>query len=117
VQVKGQRHARPKAVASDAKNRNVPAFSLWGGQRLSYIEARKAIYVPLYRKLATATPEFAELKAMIDKGTNVQIIGYDGYSIEMTRERMLEALNDGSRPFGHELVLAAMLAGIDLDDT
>ena len=90
------------------------AFSLWQGQRLGYVEARKAIYVPLYKRYAAEAKEFKALQGLLDQGYNIHILGYDGFSVDMTESGMRSALDDPSRPFGHELVVAAMLARIDL---
>ena len=43
---------------------------------------------------------------MIKDGVNLNIVGYDGYNINMD---LWTCYNDTSRPFGHELVLYTML--------
>ena len=107
---KGQRHAvkQTKAEKEEKKNRNIPLFSLWQGQRLTYLEARRAIYYPLYIKLVHETDEYKELVKMLEDGINIQIIGYDGYDIQTDLETCMK---DPSRPCGHEVVLACDLMG------
>lgn len=93
-----------------------PRCAWWNGEELGYIESRKKIYVPEYAKLIRKSRAFAALM-----GKDVLIIGIDGPPLdkypngfEVTEERLVEALNDPTHPFGHSYVVAAELAGIEL---
>lgn len=91
-------------------NKNVPLFSIHltaAGQerRYTYLQSRY-FYCHQYELLAKQQPDFATLKQMLADGTNLQIVGYDGYPV--TRS-LWEHYNDTSRPFGHELVLFSLL--------
>jgi hypothetical protein len=98
-----------------------PLYAYWilpdgTGTQLDYIESRQ-IYCTYYERLARDTPELARLRCCLEKGMNTQIIGYDGYDLELTgHETQKELANkferfylDPSRPFGHELMIAALL--------
>lgn len=96
--------------------------------RLSYIEARCKIYVPLYIHLVSQQPRFLELKKRLLKGENLLIIEVDGPhqeslshyqsiygvsdnwidkdSIEATMDNLNIMLNDPKHPFGHGYCLA-----------
>jgi hypothetical protein len=72
----------------------------------AYIESR-ALYCREYERLAFARPEYHALVELVRAGMNILIAGYDGYDIgERTVE---ECYMDPARPFGHELVLYAMV--------
>lgn len=92
------------------KNKNVPLFScrpdkngVW--RKLSYIESRW-FYCSMYEKAVQEQTAFRELQTKRRNGTNLEIIGYDGYPITQT---LYEHYTDGSKPFGHEVVLACIL--------
>jgi len=89
------------------KGRNVPLFSYWNGEHLSYIQARKKIYCPIYAEYVKKTVAWKQLEKLLQDGYNIQILGYDGY--DFSSKTLLECINDPSRPFGHELVIASML--------
>lgn len=113
---------RHKPSAKSAKgSKNIPEYSVWetpDGEELhlSYFESRQ-IYCTYYERLAKKTESFATLKDLIENGTNIQIVGYDGYDLGMEvgaslkekEQKFLRCYKDTSKPFGHELVLAALL--------
>ena len=114
------------------------AYSLLekGGVPLNYIEARKAIYLPLYTSLAKKEERYKQLKKMLEKGVNLLIIEVDGpheesldyyknkYNVNndfikhdtmlATKENLSIMLNDPKHAFGHGYCLAASLLNIDL---
>ena len=102
-------------------NPNVPLYSIWVQPdglvtRKTYIESRK-YYCNIYAERALNCMAFHALRQHLDKGLNLQIMGYDGYPLtELDTEGPLPTAADfrrmyldASRPFGHELVLAALL--------
>jgi hypothetical protein len=106
---KAHRWPRGRAV-KDGPLKNVPEFVFWNGQRYSYGEARKLVYIRYYVQLAEAAPAYAQLHRLVhEEGTNLQILGYDGRDFTTEGLTLRQCLEDESRPFGHELVLTAML--------
>ena len=106
----------PPEVSKLQKDNRKPLCAWWKGEKLGYIESRKKIYVPEYAKLIRKSRAFAALI-----GKDVLVIGIDGPPLdkypngfEVTEERLVEALNDPTHPFGHSYVVAAELAGIEL---
>lgn len=98
----------PKGHRHSIKGARVEYF-LWGESKFTYVEARKRIYCPIYASIVQKTRAYKELVKLLEQGQNVQILGYDGYDRgDRTWE---ECLNDLSRPFGHEMVLGALLEG------
>ena len=91
-------------------NVNVPKFSVYYSmsgeeRRYSYIECRY-FYCYWYTKIAKELPEYKKLRKLLRKGYHLQIIGYDGYPVT---ESLYDHYLDGSRPFGHEMVLYTLL--------
>lgn len=80
-------------------------------RRFSYFEARP-FYCKWYEILAKKTEAFGKLKGLLERGYSLNIYGYDGFYIETgknVKEEIYEHYNDGSKPFGHELVLFSLL--------
>jgi len=88
------------------KNNDDPLHCWWLGKAYPYVEARCRMYIPMYADLVARTPAYRALKAEVDAGQDVLLIGYDGYP---TPKPLVEYLRDPAVRFGHELVLAAML--------
>ncbi len=155
----------PEEVHTDAKGNPLPAYWKWrekglkcaypvhypvgkahaknclyslkekGGPRLSYIEARKEIYLPKYAKLVHRQGQFTELQHRLKRGENLLIIEVDGphqeslsyyqetYKVDsnfieqntmVANYANLEImLADSKHIFGHGYCLAAILLGID----
>lgn len=103
---------------------------------LGYVDARKALYVPLYCRLARRSPLLAELRAAYLRGARLLIAEVDGPHQEslahyqqahgvgpdfierdtvVANEANLRVLlNDPLHPFGHGYCLAAAILGIDV---
>ena len=92
-------------------NKNAPLFSLHvapNGQvrRYTYVQSRY-FYCHQYELLAKQTADYATLRSKLDEGTNLQIVGYDGYAVTHS---LWEHYIDPVRPFGHEMVLYTLLS-------
>lgn len=100
----------PKAVRYPMGKGAVPLCSVWGNQKLGYIDARKQIYGPLYRDLVVKTPGFKQLVQLHNShpGT-IYLRDFDGYD-EVEKEMTLtEVLNFPRRKMGHAFVLKMLL--------
>jgi hypothetical protein len=106
------------------------------GSHLSYIEARKQIYFPVYRDLVKKQPLYQKLLEMLRDGKKLLIIEVDGprqesldyykkkygvddhwidqNSIAVNKENMMIMLNDEKHSFGHGYCLAMTLKGLDV---
>lgn len=105
------RHKFSKKELQKYNNTHIPLFSMYydtNGKehRYTYIECRY-FYCYWYEKLAIQTKDFQYLLSIIEKGYNIQIIGYDGY--QPNNNTIYKHYLDDSRPFGHELVLYSLL--------
>ncbi len=88
----------------------VPKYSLWDGEHLGYIEARKQIYCQLYSAAVEETPAWdtlVELHAQCKlDGTLLYLRDFDGYA---AYDNYATVLNDPRKKMGHAFVLAMML--------
>lgn len=95
----------------------IPLYSLWDGQKLSYIEARKKIYMPLYIKAVKDTPAYKQLEKEYEEKKEIVLFDFDGYEETIDSiETIKRILNDPKKKMGHGFVLAFMLfLGKDFD--
>lgn len=91
----------------------IPKFSLWDGKRLSYIEARKNIYIPLYYKAVKNTESFQKLKGIYDsyksQNKDLYLIDFDAYRHKELQMKYKDVINNPNKKMGHAFVLAMML--------
>jgi len=91
-----------------------PLCSLWDGQRLGYIDARKQIYLPLYRDAVKVTADFKWLQEVVATGQEIALWDYDGYDHERRGMSLHQVLNEPRLKMGHAFVLKMMLVyGVD----
>jgi hypothetical protein len=136
---KGMKTKDPIRYPAGYKNRRNCLYSIKDKDsmiKLSYIEARKEIYLPIYTDLVRKQKQFEELKERLSKGENLLIIEVDGphqesleyykkkYGVKddfiekdtilATEENLKIMLNDDKHSFGHGYCLAAALLDFDL---
>ena len=88
-----------------------PEYSWWDGAKLTYVEARKKIYAPLYAGAVVKTAAFQKLKGMADEG-DVVLWDFDGYDHRALGMTLRDVINDPMRKCGHAFVLAMLLEGV-----
>jgi len=91
----------------------VPLYSWWAGEKLSYVDARKKIYVPLYTKAVIDTKAFAKLRELHQTLDEIWLWDFDGYDHVELGMTLKEVLNDPARKMGHAFVLAMILEAMD----
>jgi hypothetical protein len=91
----------------------IPEFSYWNGERLSYVEARKKIYIPLYYKAVKNTEAFAKLKSeyerSLEDSDNLYLLDFDAYRHNQLGMTYKDVVNCETRKMGHAFVLAMAL--------
>jgi hypothetical protein len=102
--------AQERKKVKGAANKNAPLYSvhltLQGEpRRFTYVQSRY-FYCRAYASLARQSPQFAELQRMLAQGTNLMLCGYDAYTLTLP---LYVHYHDANKPFGHELVLYALL--------
>lgn len=61
------------------------------------------------KRALSGLEEFQLLEDLVAEGFNLMLLGPDGFPMSEERSAIAKAYKDGSRPFGHERVLVAML--------
>jgi uncharacterized protein DUF6939 len=89
-----------------------PICSLWDGERLTYVEARKQIYVPLYAEAVQKSHAWNVLKVEVGYGNPIALRDFDGYDHLAGDKSLSQVLNDPTCKIGHAFVLMMLL----LDD-
>lgn len=89
-----------------------PICSWWAGQRMYYLEARRCIFLPLYRACAELAPAFQELLNRRLAGRRIVLWDFDGYDHRRLGMTYNDVLNDETRTMGHAFILAMMLEGL-----
>lgn len=86
-----------------------PEFSLWCGERLGYVEARKRIYVMLYAEAVMRTQAYLHLRRLLNKHKDLTLLDYDAYDHHAMGMSLTDVLNNPHRKMGHAFVLAMLL--------
>jgi len=86
-----------------------PLYSYWDGQKLSYIEARKKIYIPLYAVAVRSTDAYKKLRELYEEKEEIWLWDFDGYNHIEAGIPLWDVVNQKNRKMGHAFVLAMML--------
>ena len=93
-----------------------PLFAYWNGERLSYTEAKKKIYIPLYTTAVSKIPELKRLFEMYQqlKSENkiLYLVDFDAYNLEPGSFKFNELINE-DRSFGHGYVVNLILENME----
>jgi len=89
-----------------------PLYSLWDGQKLGYVEARKKIYLPVYSGVVRNTSAFSKLQDAFDSSDVLVLQDFDAHNINVIGYDILKLVENENIKFGHGYVLAMMLLGL-----
>lgn len=93
-----------------------PRYSWWDGQPLTYVQARRMVYIPLYSQaVLDVGPAWEALKDMARRGPLV-LLDFDAYDRRAIGYGWEDVVDDPKRKMGHAFVLAMMLEGVDLKE-
>lgn len=90
----------------------IPEYSWWNGKKLSYIEARKQIYIPLYANAVKNTEAFSELKELSQSNVDIWLKDFDAHNLQPGTFTYEELWNNPKIKVGHAYVLAMLLEGV-----
>ena len=83
------------------------------GEKLSYVEARKKVYAPIYAELVSKTRGYGILQSLYESlsadGMPLVLRDYDAYDHIAVGRTLRDVINDPDRKCGHGFVLAMML--------
>lgn len=99
----------PRAVRYPIGRGKRPAFSYWDGECLSYVDARKVIYGPLYAQAVVNTLSYHLLHEKYQKQKAIVLLDYDVRDTRKTGESMTDVLNNPHKKMGHAFVLKMLL--------
>jgi hypothetical protein len=88
-----------------------PEYTYWDGEHLSYIEARKRVYAPLYAGAVTQTGAYKRLLAATQAGRDIVLLDFDAYDHRKFGMDYEDVVNCEQRKMGHAFVLAMLLEG------
>ena len=88
-----------------------PLYSIWDDEKLSYVEARKKIYLQLYARAVIKTKAFNKLKELYEEGQNIALIDFDGYDHRKLGMSYREVIESETNKFGHAFIVAMLLEG------
>ena len=90
-----------------------PLHSLWAGDELGYVDARRRIYIPLYSQAVRfhQLALFLILREQARLGDLV-IVDFDAYDHRALGYSWDDVVNDEKRRMGHGFVLAMMIEGV-----
>lgn len=91
-----------------------PLYSLWDGEKFSYIDARKKIYIPIYSLAVQKTQAFLKLKEMYSEGQKIYLWDFDGYNHKELGMSYSDVVNNPNKSLGHAFVIAALIEGVEL---
>lgn len=102
-----------------------PKYGWWDGKPLTYVQARKAIYIPLYSAAVRQTEAFKLLEkeykqceindaecAWMDPKMSLWLWDFDGYDHVKHGVELKDVSTKEDRKMGHAFVLAMMLEGL-----
>ncbi len=103
-----------------AGKENIPVYSYWAGEKLSYLEARKRIYIPLYSSAVQKTNAFNKLQELYyecKKDNKVLYLqDFDSHNVSPEFVNYEKMYNNENIKMGHAYVLAMMLEGISINN-
>lgn len=86
-----------------------PEFSHWDGENLTYVEARRKIYIPLYSKAVVKTEAFERLKMIYETMREIVLWDFDAYDHRAFGMSWNDVIDDPNKKMGHGFVLAMLL--------
>lgn len=86
-----------------------PLYSWWNGKKLTYIEARRAIYAPLYANAIEKTPAYKTLLELYKQQGEIWLWDFDAYDHRKLNMSYMDVLMHPTKKMGHAFVLAMML--------
>jgi hypothetical protein len=96
----------------------IPLYTLYCGEKLGYIEARKRLYTTYYADAVQKTDSFKKLKEIwIDclmNNKDLILQDFDAYNHRVLKYTWENILNDEERKMGHAFVLAKVLSEIKI---
>jgi len=105
--------AEKRAVRYPMGKGAIPLYALWDNKHLGYIDARKEIYIPIYKDAVYNSGYFESLVFYVQDalrdGQDVVFWDYDGFDHVKHNLSLKEVIEYPKRKLGHAFVLALMV--------
>lgn len=88
-----------------------PLYSYWNGEKLTYTQARRRIYIPLYSSAVKKTNAFGKLQELFHNSENIYLQDFDAHNLVPTSYEYWDLVDNPNIKVGHAYVLAMMLEG------
>ena len=88
-----------------------PLYTLWKGHKYRYIDAREALYIPVYSELVLKTESYAMLYNMVLRGENIALRDFDGYDHINRGMTFEQVVTNPAHSMGHAFVIYGLLTG------
>ena len=87
-----------------------PLYSYWDGEKLSYIDARIKIYIPIYSRAVIVSDAFKTLTDIYEnERRDIYLIDFDGYNHIKLKKSLEEVISNPNKKMGHAFVLYGLL--------
>ena len=99
-------HAHRYPMGRNAK----PLYSYWNGEKLSYIDARIKIYIPIYKRAVLQSNAYKTLLEIykIEK-RDIYLIDFDGYNHIKQGKTLIDVVTNPNKKMGHAFVIYGLL--------
>tara|TARA_B110001469_G_C9636017_1_gene318930 strand:- start:68 stop:679 length:612 start_codon:yes stop_codon:yes gene_type:complete len=111
----------PKRRYPNSKGKKV-LYAVFDGndEKMDYVTSRKKVYVPEYYEMIKDSERIAHWKKHLEEGNDLVVYDFDGPRLddgsvtcmELTKELMIEKINNTQFPFGHGYIVTGCIAGI-----
>jgi hypothetical protein len=107
-----------KAIKNPMGKGVKPLFFFWNDNRISYVEARKQIYIPTYTQsvLDNSKKEFDELvdiwSTLHEQEKDLYLRDFDGFNRHQLNMSFEDVVNCESKHLGHSFVLEKMILSV-----
>ena len=88
---------------------SIPMYSWWDGEKMTYVEAREKVYIPLYSIAARESEAYKTLQKTYLNNDIIYILDFDVYDHKKAEMTYEEVIRNEHRKCGHGFVLAMML--------
>lgn len=88
-----------------------PLYSYWDGEKLSYVEARKRIYIPLYANAVQKTKAYEQLVKIHLENKEIYLWDFDAHGLRPGTFDYWDLWNNPNIKVGHAYVLAMLAEG------
>lgn len=87
-----------------------PLYSWWDGEKLTYVEARVKIYIPIYARAVVQSDAYKQLLELYNtEKRDIYLIDFDGYNHVKMGKSLEEVIDNPNKKMGHAFVLYGLL--------